>query len=77
MPTDMSQDELTMALQEVEGDLADLRRNATELRRRIGEGEPGDDADRASALTAVEEQEDFIEQLEARQADLQRRIGQP
>jgi len=45
------------------------------LERRIGEGEPGDAADKASALTAVEEQEDFIEQLEARQADLMRRLA--
>lgn len=71
----MSQDELAKELEEVDDDLANLRRNATDLRRRIGEGEPGDAADKASALTAVEEQEDFIEQLEARQADLMRRLA--
>jgi hypothetical protein len=76
MPAEMSEDELTKELQDVEDDLADLRRNAADLRRRIGEGEPGDAADKASALTAAEEQEDFIEQLEARQTSLQRRLAQ-
>lgn len=75
MSTQMSHDELVRELQEVDDDLADLRRNAADLRRRIGEGEPGDAADRASALTAAEEQEDLIEQLEARRAELVQRLA--
>lgn len=76
MPAERAQDELADELAEVEQSLTDLRRNAADLRRRIGEDEPGDTADRASALTAAEEQEDFIEQLEARQASLLQRLGQ-
>lgn len=75
MADEMSEQTILDELREVEDDLASLRRSAAELRSSIGEGEPGDAADRAAALTAAEEQEDFIEQLEAREAELRRRLA--
>jgi hypothetical protein len=75
MADEMSEQSTLDELHEVEDDLASLRRSAAELRSSIGEGEPGDAADRSAALTAAEEQEDFIEQLEAREAELRRRLA--
>jgi len=48
------------------------------LRRRIAErwDAPGDEADTAAAITTAEEQEAFIEALEARRRRLQQRLGE-
>jgi hypothetical protein len=63
-------------LQRVEEELAQLRETAAALRRRIGEraDDPTDSAERAAMITAAEEQEAFIEVLEARREQLLERL---
>ena len=63
-------------LQRVEAELAQLRETAAALRRRIGEraDDPTDSAERAAMITAAEEQEAFIEVLEARREQLLERL---
>jgi bacterioferritin (cytochrome b1) len=65
-------------LQRVEEELAQLREAAAELRRRIGEraDDPTDPVERATVITAAEEQEAFIAVLESRREDLLRRLGE-
>ena len=71
----MSDVELREELRVLEDDLARLRRTAAELRRQVGEDEPGDFADKSAMITAAEEQEALAEQLEARRLDLLQRLG--
>ncbi len=52
-----------------------LRRTAAELRRQVGEDEPGDLADKSAMIEAAEEQEALAEQLEARRLYLLQRLG--
>ena len=59
----------------LEEDLAMLRRTAAELRRQVGEDEPGDLADKSAMIEAAEEQEALAEQLEARRLYLLQRLG--
>jgi hypothetical protein len=63
-------------LQRVEAELAQLRETAAALRRRIGEraDDPTDSAERAAMITAAEEQEAFIEVLDARREQLLERL---
>jgi hypothetical protein len=68
--------DLRAELQEVEADLAGLRRSARQLREQIGEDEAGDYEDRASAIEAADEQDDLIGQLEDRRNTLLRRLGE-
>jgi hypothetical protein len=68
--------ELREELRLVEDDIESLRRSAVQLRQRVGEDEPGDFADRASAIAAAEEQESLAEQLEARRGELLKRLGE-
>ena len=49
--------ELRVKLRLVEDDIESLRRSAVQLRQSVGEDQPGDLADRASAIAAAEEQE--------------------
>ncbi|SFL31904.1 hypothetical protein [Geodermatophilus ruber] len=78
----MDADSPTVALREelrvVEEELAQLREAAADLRRRIGERwhEPTDAEERASMITAAEEQEAFIAVLEQRREDLLRKLGE-
>jgi hypothetical protein len=68
---------LTEELRLVEEDLAQLRKTAVGLRRRIGDRaeEPTDTAERSALIEAAEEQEALIDQLEARREQLLRRLG--
>lgn len=74
----MDVDALRTELRDVEGDMADLRYTAAELRRQISERwfEPMDEPERATLITAAEEQEALAESLEARRAELRKLIGQ-
>lgn len=73
--------ELEMALrrelQEVEGELTELRDTAQRLRRQIGERwfEPTDASERSALITAAEEQEALTETLEARRENLLKHLG--
>jgi hypothetical protein len=73
--------ELKMALrrelQEVEGEVAELRDTAARLRRQIGERwfEPTDASERTALITAAEEQEALAETLEARREGLLKHLG--
>jgi bacterioferritin (cytochrome b1) len=70
-------DALREELQVVEGDLAQLRESAAELRRRIGSrDDPTDAEERSMLITTAEEQEALIEVLEQRREDLLRRLGE-
>ncbi len=75
MSVEKSAAELQEELRLVEDDIESLRRSAIQLRRQVGEDEPGDFADKASAISAAEEQESLAEQLEARRDDLRQRLG--
>ena len=75
MSAEKSAAELREELRLVADDIESLRRSALERRRSIGEDQPGDFADRASAITAAEEQESLAGQLEARREELLRRLG--
>jgi hypothetical protein len=76
MDADDSKAALQEKLRQVEADLAELRRTAAELRQRIGErwDDPIDAADRATMITAAEEQEALAESLEARRSKLLHRL---
>ena len=76
MSDETARADLRAELQEVEADLAGLRRTARELREQIGEDEAGDYEDRASAIQAADEQDVLIGQLEDRRTTLLRRLGQ-
>jgi hypothetical protein len=70
-------DDPAAELRLVEQELADLRGEADELRREIGDpGEaPGDQAARANLITSLEMTEAVIETLEARTETLRQRLG--
>jgi hypothetical protein len=63
----------------VEEDLARLRDEAADLRRRIGEreDEPTDPAERSALIEQAEEQEALIDVLKARREELLRKLGRP
>jgi hypothetical protein len=73
MTGDVSADRLRAELEEVENDLAGLRRTAADIRSGIGEAE--DPADRGSLIQSADEQDALAEQLAARRDDLLRRLG--
>jgi hypothetical protein len=73
MTGDVSADRLRAQLNEVENDLANLRRTAADIRSGIGEAE--DPADRGSLIQSADEQDALAEQLAARRDDLLRRLG--
>ena len=76
MSAEKSDAELREELRLVEDDIESLRRSAVQLRQSVGEDEPGDFADRASAIAAAEEQESLAEQFEARREELLKRLGE-
>ena len=69
-------DALREELRAVEGELAQLRESAAELRRRIGsrDDDPTDPEERSLLIATAEEQEALIEVLEQRREDLLRRL---
>jgi hypothetical protein len=73
----MSDDELRAELQDLDEQIAELRRTVTDARRRIGQewDAPADEVDVASALTAVEEQEAFLRALEERRERLLEKLA--
>jgi SMC interacting uncharacterized protein involved in chromosome segregation len=68
---------LRQELERVESDLNDLRETARELRQQVGERwfEPTDASERATLITAAEEQEALLEQLEMRRDELRKLLG--
>jgi hypothetical protein len=68
--------ELREELRLVDEDLASLQRTAAELREQVGQDEPGDFADKASILTATQEQEALIASMQARRTELRRLLGE-
>jgi hypothetical protein len=70
-------DDPAAELRLVEQELTDLRTEADELRREIGDpGEaPGDQAARANLITSLEMNVAVVESLEARAATLRQRLG--
>jgi hypothetical protein len=78
MNDDDSQETLRYDLQNVEEELAALRRRLGELREQLRDrtDPAGDTADMASLLTIIEEQNALIGGLEARRDQLRRRLGE-
>ena len=74
MTGDVSADRLRAELNEVENDLANLRRTAADIRSGVGEAD--DPADRGSLIQAADEQDSLAEQLIVRRDDLLRRIAE-
>jgi len=74
MTGDVSADRLRAELQEVETNLASVRRTAADIRSGIGEAE--DPADRGSLIQAADEQDSLADQLAARREDLLRRLAE-
>jgi len=74
MTGDVSADRLRAELQEVETNLANVRRTAADIRSGIGEAE--DPADRGSLIQAADEQDSLADQLAARREDLLRRLAE-
>jgi hypothetical protein len=70
----VSVDQLRAELQQVETDLANLRRAAADIRSSVGEAE--DPADRGSLIQAADEQDNLADALTVRRDDLQRRIAE-
>ena len=79
MNTSESAAALEAELRVVEEDLARLREEAADLRRRIGEreDEPTDPAERSALIEQAEEQEALIDMLKARREELLRDLGRP
>ena len=73
MTGDVSADRLRAELQEVENDLANVRRTAADIRSGVGEAE--DPADRGSLIQAADEQDGLADQLAARRDVLLRRLA--
>ena len=65
---------LTAELAEVERDLANVRRQAAQVREGVGEAD--DPADRGALIQAADEQDALADQLAARREDLLRRIAE-
>jgi len=74
MTGDVSADRLRAELQEVETNLANVRRTAADIRSGIGEAE--DPADRGSLIQAADEQDSLADQLAARREALLRRLAE-
>jgi len=70
----VSVDRLRAQLQQVETDLANVRRAAADIRSSVGEAE--DPADRGSLIQAADEQDSLADTLAARRDDLLRRIAE-
>jgi hypothetical protein len=77
MSTAESPAEIREELQVVQADLARLRQEVADLRRRLGEGwdEPTDPEERSVLIEGAEEQEALIDELEARREELRRRLA--
>jgi len=73
MNGDVSQDELRSELAEAEQDLADLRRNAAQIRDSIADAE--DPADRGTLIHEADEQDNLADQLSVRRDALLRRLA--
>ena len=74
MTGDVSADRLRAELNEVEADLANVRRTAADIRSGVGEAE--DPADRGSLIQAADEQDSLADQLAARREDLLRKLAE-
>jgi hypothetical protein len=74
MTEDVSADQLRTQLQQVETDLANVRRAAADIRSSVGEAE--DPADRGSLIQAADEQDSLADTLAARRDDLERRLAE-
>lgn len=78
MSGDTSSDQLVARLRaelaEVEGDLANVRRTAEQIRSGVSEAE--DPADRGALIQAADEQDNLGDQLVIRREDLLRRIAE-
>ncbi len=74
MTADSPADRLRAELEEVESDLASLRRTAADIRSGVGEAD--DPADRGSLIQAADEQDSLADQLTARRDDLLRRLAE-
>jgi hypothetical protein len=74
MTESVSVDQLRTQLQQVETDLANVRRAAADIRSSVGEAE--DPADRGSLIQAADEQDSLADTLAARRDDLQRRLAE-
>jgi uncharacterized coiled-coil DUF342 family protein len=75
--TDEAEAELREELRQVEAELVELRQEVDDLRREIGDRSsgPGDRVDMTTLITTFEMQEAVLDTLEARRADLKRRLG--
>ncbi|GAA4633453.1 hypothetical protein GCM10023196_071020 [Actinoallomurus vinaceus] len=77
MADDRSREDLEEELRLVEEDIASIRPQLEEMRRRIGErdDDPTDPAERAAMIENADEQEALLDRLEERRAVLLRRLG--
>jgi hypothetical protein len=73
MSVDAWRDELRSELAEVEKGLADLRRNAAQIRAGLGDAE--DPADRGALIYEADEQDSQADQLAARREALLGRLA--
>jgi hypothetical protein len=73
MVTEQPDGESRSELARVEGEIAALREQVRDLRERSGD--ESDPADRGELITAAQEQEEVLAELEARRDDLQRRLA--
>ncbi|WP_433188604.1 hypothetical protein [Actinoallomurus sp. CA-150999] len=77
MADDQSREDLEEELRVVEDDIASVRPELKEMRRRIGDRDEGatDPAESAAMIENADEQEALLGQLEERRAVLLRRLG--
>ena len=77
MADDRSREDLEEELRVVEEDIASIRPNLEEMRRRIGDRDEGatDAAENAAMIENADEQEALLGRLEERRAVLLRRLG--
>ncbi|MEV0399385.1 hypothetical protein [Actinoallomurus sp. NPDC050550] len=77
MADDQSREDLEEELRVVEDDIASIRPELEEMRRRIGDREEGvtDPAENAAMIENADEQEALLGRLEERHAVLLRRLG--
>lgn len=77
-PTGTDKQALRAELQTLDEELAVLRSEVDQIRRRLGEHAEGptDPAETAATLTNVEEQEALVGTLEARRQHLLKRLGE-
>jgi predicted nucleic acid-binding Zn-ribbon protein len=71
------EDALRQELEDLDDEIAELRRTVADARQRIGQewDAPADEVDVATALSRVEEQEAFLRVLEDRRERLRARLG--